>query len=266
MPSIYVNADAELPVRREKDFYPTESALVRATLQHLEDCRPYKWLLEDRTMYILDPGAGNGVWGECARVFFEALGFKVYLVGVEIQDTFSPNPAYDEWHTADYLTWDDDRAFDLIIGNPPFVFAEEFVRLSHTRLRKQGSVRGKLIFLLPLDFQASEGRFNGLHKEFPFFATHTTARRPSFTQDGGTGGTAYAIFEWHPPYGAQHTWQAYLFTYEPDPADLVPELVELRRQKQKLARERNTARKAKANGTSADAVPADGDELEAVAG
>ena len=238
MPSIYVDNKGDLPERREHDLYRTENALIRAVLHHTFD-RSYADIRSGKKpkfarITILDPGAGDGRWGRWAREYFEPYYDEIYVVGVELRPDEPPHPAYNEWHTCDYLTWQDERKFDLVLGNPPFSLSESFIRLSYARLHDFNS----LLFLLPLEFLCGDDRYNALHAEMPFYKVYAIALRPSFSEDGGTGGTNYAAFHWRPKLGQTHWAQVELMTYQKSDEDKDPEKVAVRREKQREARRR----------------------------
>jgi hypothetical protein len=81
---------------------------------------------------------------------------------------------------------------DLVLGNPPYTLAEEFVRYALTHLHPGASVA----FLLRLSFLGSQERLLGLHREFPIRWLLPIAGRPSFTPDGRTDSSEYAVFVW----------------------------------------------------------------------
>lgn len=177
------------------DHYPTPSGLVRAAYAQL---LPATFAPQA----ILDPGAGTGVWGAVARTRWQT----ATIVGVEIQPS-APCPAYSTWYAGwDFTRWalwnayaPEGRTFDLVVGNPPYKWAEAFVRLALALTRPGGYV----IQLLRLNFLESQTRARGLWRELTPQAVWTCARRPSFTGNGKTDATAYAVYLWqkenHPP-------------------------------------------------------------------
>lgn len=87
----------------------------------------------------------------------------------------------------DYLTAALNNRYDLIITNPPFTYAKEFVEKS---LNEADSVW----YLLRLNFLESKERYDWWQDKNP---THllTLSARPSFTGKG-TDATGYAWFGW----------------------------------------------------------------------
>jgi hypothetical protein len=78
------------------------------------------------------------------------------------------------------------------MGNPPYSHAEAFIR-KHMTLLDAG---GHCVQLLRLAFLEGQRRRRGLWKEFPAKTIYVLGKRPSFTGDGRTDATAYAIFLW----------------------------------------------------------------------
>jgi len=173
-----ITTDKVLRPRSKNDYYPTPSGMVR------EVARQTILAPVDN---ILDPGAGEGVWG---RVYKERFP-SAHLTGVELRDLEKPEE-YDDWFVTDYLEWETDKTFDLIVGNPPYSLAEPFVRKSMELLRPGG----RIMFLLRLTFLASQTRYYGLYEDCGLHSVMVSSRRPSFTLDGRTDADDYAIFVW----------------------------------------------------------------------
>lgn len=145
------------------------------------------WLSRNVTLpntpaiYALDPGAGNGVWGRALMENSESLS-KLVITGIEIRKKKNPGN-YDYWYPRqDFLTWKPTAyTHDLVIGNPPFLKAEAFIRKSFEFL----SFNGVICFLLPTDFTHTKGRSNGLFNEHPPRHIVSLAERPQFTGPNG---------------------------------------------------------------------------------
>lgn len=169
--------------------YPTPRLLAGRALQWL---RPH--IPEPR--FICDPGAGSGAWGEAARMIWP----YAHITGIERRVPATKPVCYDSWLAADYVEspYLDGLAapFDLIIGNPPFNQAEQFVRKSMELL----TMSGRCFFLLRLGFLESAGRVSFFKHYCP---THviTLVQRPSFKPsergEKTTDYAAYALFLWH---------------------------------------------------------------------
>lgn len=170
----------ELRPRDKRDFYPTPRGLVRAALR----------LIEARHIRtILDPGAGEGAWGSVASEIWPA----AKIVGVDLNFPYMP-PGYDMWFNHDYLGSSAAiySGVDLVIGNPPYKYAEEFVRQAIDDLVPGGLC----LFLMRLAFLEGQDRGDCLWRECPPMSVHVLSRRPSFTGNGKTDATAYAVYLW----------------------------------------------------------------------
>ncbi len=169
----------ELRPRDKNDFYPTPIELCRAALGLL-----YNWKFST----ILDPGSGDGVWGRVAREKWPT----AHIEGVDIAPKL--DYSYNVIHETDFLvSFNSTRPqYDLVIGNPPYKYAEQFIRKSRSLLQK----RGCMVLLLQLAFLEGQKRGEGLWKEFRPYAVHVLSRRPSFTGNCKTDATAYGIYLW----------------------------------------------------------------------
>lgn len=168
----------ELRPREKDDFYPTPIELVRAALD----------LVKVVPEHILDPGCGTGVWGEVARENWPS----AYIDGVDIVSRVDSDFIYNQIYIKDFRDWEALPQFDLIISNPPYKYAEEFVRKSWASLRHGG----EMMFLMRLAFLESQKRCKGLWQELSPDSVFVLGRRPSFTGNGKTDNTAYSLYHW----------------------------------------------------------------------
>lgn len=174
------NSDLKLPARREKDQYFTPPWIIHQALT----------LIHGIPERVLDPGCGPGAWGEITN---ETWPFAE-IWGIEIDETIPRNPSYDGWLCADFLQWQPNSTactFDLVIGNPPYALAGEFVEkgLSHLHFG------GHLIYLLTLSFLASRERTLGIFAKTPPYEVVVT-QRPSFENCGTSQPRDFALFHW----------------------------------------------------------------------
>lgn len=180
MPIIY--SSKPLKKRDPHDHYPTPK----------EVCDLMVSLALPTAKKILDPGCGTGIFGRSAREQWP----DAVIGGVDMYDY--PDPAgnmesYNLVVKEDYLTYQPDEKYDLIIGNPPYRVAQQFIMHSRDLL---ASADAQLMFLLRLSFLESAKRFNNL---WPVYRPHTVvvcSNRPSFTGDNHSDATAYGIFIW----------------------------------------------------------------------
>jgi hypothetical protein len=197
MPAIYVSAEAHerLPARHPLDHYKTPLPLARAAIGALESAVHTS---------VLDPGAGSGVWGEAVRERYS----DARVVGVELDERFAPHESYDEWHQANFLSWDG-PLFSLVVGNPPYKVAEAFVRKALSHLLDGG----ECVLLLKTEFQNSDGRAKGLWAEFPPYSVRPLAQRPSFNGTSKTQAQEYCLYYWRRP--ASDEWAATYTRWRP---------------------------------------------------
>ncbi len=166
------------------DFFPTPHGVTKAFIEVAN--------LPDG--YWCEPAVGDG--------------HIVQAVGPRFQwDTFDirhvPHPELAAYHRSpyDFLQYGEgevDRIYtlgwDVIITNPPFYLAEEFVRhsLKHAT---------HVAMLLRLAFLESRKR-EAFHRDHPS-DVFVLSRRPSFTNNGATDNSAYAWFVWGPGRGGR---------------------------------------------------------------
>jgi hypothetical protein len=172
--------------RHEQDFYETPPWVTEAILPHLP-----------AALSAFDPCAGRGA---IMRVLRASKHRFVTTKGLEI-DQARVDYCRSEaggWLTvwqADSLTCDWERPH-LIVMNPPFSLAQEFVEAAIVRVAMGGTVAA----LLRLGFLASKRRV-ALHRKHPA-DVYVLPRRPSFT-GGGTDSSEYAWLLWGPGRGGR---------------------------------------------------------------
>lgn len=184
MTTIYVNSDTALPKRKDFDFYPTPYHVADDALSFL----PADWIPER----ILDPGAGTGVWGNAARRKYR----DAFIAGVELRSETRKPDAYDLWLHDDFLLTEPLIQYNLVVGNPPYNRAEQFIRHSFKYLY----AGGYMVMLLRLNFLEGQIRNKGLWREYPPRIVVVRSSRVSFTGDGQTNATAYAYYIWQNGY------------------------------------------------------------------
>ncbi len=145
-------------MRNKYDFYPTPEYTIKSLLDVLN---------LNTNMSFLEPCKGSG---------------NIYnLIN-------SNNKQHCEIQEGkDYLTTIYKLKFDIIITNPPFSLAKEFIEKSLTE-------SNSVWYLLRLNFLGSQKRNKWWKDKLP---THlfTLSKRPSFTGKG-TDATEYAWFGW----------------------------------------------------------------------
>jgi hypothetical protein len=187
MATIVVNKDTVLPKRHAFDFYRTPEGLVESAMNEIAG----HWLPHIPRM-ALDPGAGDGVWGKWVKHHLP----KTTLIGVELRgETIQPE-WYDVWVWKSFLDYQPAHKFQLIVGNPPYKHAEDFVQHGLELLHPDSGV---MVFLFKTSFLESIGRWERLFQwsEKSPTTVYQLPRRVSFSGDGKTNAEAYAVFEWN---------------------------------------------------------------------
>jgi hypothetical protein len=189
--------------RKASDFYPTPASAILPLMEDMIVAGEAKTWAR-----ILDLGCGDG---RLARSAGSAYSFTQghpmldpYLMGVEsdvrradIAQQYGMQYIWcmtlDEWMPLE----DIDLRADLIIANPPFSLAQEFLECA-LRIREASIPEIEppptVAFLLRLNFMGSQKRYHFWNEaERP--KIRVLSERPSFT-GGGTDMTDYAWFIW----------------------------------------------------------------------
>jgi hypothetical protein len=161
--------------RRPHDFYQTPAWLTEAIIPILQE---HIFPIDEPR--ILEPAAGQGA-----------------ILGV-LEDAF-PNAVIhsgDITTRQDFLTFPYDRYCDLIITNPPYSLALEFIQRAmvfrHFHHHNQHPI---ICMLLRVNFLGAQKRARWLREHTP--SVYVSPRRPDFTGGGGDA-TEYAWFIWDP--------------------------------------------------------------------
>lgn len=156
-------------VRRRDDFYATPLDSVQSFLDNFPYIHP------DDT--ILEPSAGNGNIIRALRNY----GVHNHITAIELRQEERCNlqKISDKVLICNFLLEDITEKYDIIIGNPPYNLAQEFIDKSLSLLNPGG----KLIFLLRTNFLESKKRFEWWQDKIPdlLFVLH---KRPSFIGGG----------------------------------------------------------------------------------
>lgn len=216
-----IQTKKELRQRDSYDHYPTPLQPACSLVQRIRE--------DDHGIrFILDPGAGTGVFGHAARLRWP----QAVIVGTDIRALSRP-AYYDFWYSGATIAYDFIASpecapvFDAVIGNPPYGkigrrkdrnAAELFVRKSLELTRDNGVVA----FLLRLAFLEGQDRGESFWQEFPPERVTVCSARVSFTGDGRTDATAYAYFYWRKGYTGPTLldWNAPARRVEPESTQL----------------------------------------------
>lgn len=186
-----IQTDKPLQKRRAFDHYPTPPEVCKRGLDllPLEQLRDFYGFYSP-PLHILDPGCGDGVWGRTALERWP----DAIVDGAEIRDISKPE-GYRWMYRGDFCLMDHGLDYDLIIGNPPFLYGEIFVRQALANLVEAGW----LLYLLPLRFLEGKERSERLFSKYPPLAVHV-AGRVSFSGNRKTDDTPYAYYIWRKGY------------------------------------------------------------------
>lgn len=179
-------SDPQKYVRNKHDFFETPAWVTRAILNHLPTFPR-----------VLDPGCGSGAILNEVRKFYDERGIKGEFTGIDVQRIAKLGGQDVQFVCSDYLSSGVTfGAVDLVICNPPYSLAKEFVERSFSHVVPRG---GTVAMLLRLNWLASRSR-SEWHKAHPS-DVYVLPKRPSFTPDGKTDATEYAWFVWGPGRG-----------------------------------------------------------------
>lgn len=137
---------------------------------------------------ILEPSAGRGVFLPLLRKSYK----KATITALDLDPERGP------WRNADisiratnFLTWKAPKTkYDLIIGNPPFKPAEDFVI-------KCKEIAKYTLFILRSGFLNSKRRWHSIYRKYPPSVIAFLPSRPSFTRDGNVDRYDYCWVGWN---------------------------------------------------------------------
>lgn len=188
-------------ITNPNEFYETPAWCTKALLRAID--------LDPKN--VLDPCVGTGAIASVVREMYpeanllvndidqDLLGkamSKLTCIESSVSVQFIGGCSYLDFYPGHKAQLDE---FDLIILNPPFSLAQEFVEKS-----LELSPNGTVAVLLRLNWLASKKRI-AFHKKHPS-NVYVLPKRPSFTNDGRTDGTEYAWFVFGPKFKGNE-WQ-----------------------------------------------------------
>lgn len=162
--------------RSPADYYPTPGWCVHRLLEEV-DLPGGHWL---------EPAGGEGAIIDAVSAVRDDVAWSAVEIRDECRPGLLARTGRGRVRIGDFVTQPGRKRFDVIITNPPFSMAEEFVRASLSRA-------DHVVMLLRLNFLASAGRAELMRQHPP--GVYVLPNRPSF--DGkGTDSIEYAWFHW----------------------------------------------------------------------
>lgn len=166
------------------DRYYTPMALAIAGFGHLQRTRPE--FMEGVKM-LLEPGSGPGTFCAASR------GFVPNLVKQPVGIDMVPPKTLYPGHTCvrrNFLDWRTKQRFDLLPTNPPFTYANAFIKKSVKLL----TPTGLCMFLMRVGVAGGLERMAMWQEEINLIEVCMVSPRPGFTYDGETDASEYAFF------------------------------------------------------------------------
>lgn len=168
--------------RKKRDFYETPAWCTHAILGYLVK---HTWIEDRSFISALEPACGSGAISD---VLLSTFNHRIKLCEFDLSP--KGNAKKRAAFRLNFLKTSPTAGYDLVISNPPYSLAEEFIKHSLRWVHDDG----KVAMLLRLNFLESQKRASWLRQHTP--DVYVLPRRPSFT-GGGTDATAYAWMVWH---------------------------------------------------------------------
>ena len=166
--------------RKQYDFYATPIDCVENFINN--------YGIDRIKGNILEPSAGNGNVIQALR----QKKVQGIITAVELRDEErdSLTRISDKVIIDNFLEWEADKDYDVIIGNPPYTYAREFIEKCF-KIANENTV---IIMLVRTAFLESKSRYE-FWQQHPLSGLYTLSKRPSFTGKGSDA-TSYSWFIW----------------------------------------------------------------------
>ncbi len=186
-------------MRRENDNYQTPEWAVNALLENHRLPFPIG--------RVLEPCAGSGAIIEAFVDRWRGSGVIPYrFTAVEADPKAEEELRFSgasKLCIADFLTWEPDEEYSLIITNPPYSLAQQILERALEIARRQ-TKPAEVIMLLRLGFLQAQERHEFWQKN-PVNHLYILSARPSFT-GGGTDNCGYAWFVFDHSHSQSIKW------------------------------------------------------------
>ena len=171
--------------RHKSDYYVTPKDMIELFIKE-------SGLRLAQHEKVLDPCAGGQVLnGEVVfgMPYVDVISTLTSLDNITTLDIRDDSLAQ---HKVDFLEWEFDKDYQLIITNPPFDCSLEIAKKSIEHCKK---TKGTVVLLQRLNFLGSKSRKPFFDENPPtyIFVHH---KRPKFTNTPGTDSIEYAHFVW----------------------------------------------------------------------
>ena len=137
---------------------------------------------------ILEPSAGNGNIIQALRR--KKVQGTITALELRDEERYNLTQISDKVIIDNFLEWEADKDYDVIIGNPPYTYAREFIEKCF-KIANENTV---IIMLLRTAFLESKSRYE-FWQQHPLSGLYTLSKRPSFTGKGFDA-TSYSWFIW----------------------------------------------------------------------
>ena len=137
---------------------------------------------------ILEPSAGSGNIIQALRQ--RKVQGIITALELREEERDSLTQISDKVIIGNFLEWEPDKEYDVIIGNPPYTYAREFIE----KCFKIANKNTVIIMLLRTAFLESKSRYE-FWQQHPLSGLYALSKRPSFTGKGFDA-TSYSWFIW----------------------------------------------------------------------
>jgi len=168
-------------IRQQYDTYYTPENVIHNFLDNYT-------LPNRKDINILDPSAGKGSFGKVIR----EKEYENNLTAMEIRKEEEKllQEHHDNVIIDNFINAEVNDKYNIVIGNPPFSYALDFVKKSFDIVSSDGII----IFLLRTAFLESKSRYDFWQKH-PLSKLYVLSKRPSF-DNKGTDSCSYSFFIW----------------------------------------------------------------------
>ncbi len=185
------SAGRSADVRRESDFYKTPEWVIESFLREVQKDVP--GFLDGHN--ICDPCAGGDDTSRMPYPAVLALYGHEHIMTIDIREDSGAGFKGDFLEQSAKMA----RDYDLVISNPPYSLAVEFVK----KALEIAAPGGYVAFLLRINFLGAQCRHDFWQETMPSYI-YVHSKRPSFT-NGGNDSTEYAHFVWVKGHNPKHT-------------------------------------------------------------